>query len=205
MTRTKKKEQTNESKLKAVVDNITSTTKEIIWEGIKINIKSVLTAEETLSFVSVASSMCFSSDTNDYLPEMKDVAMGVAVITIFTDLDILNDAEDIFKLITYTNLLSSILEYVPVNLYESLVKSVDEKIEYMISTEISQIRKQVEELYINATGLFNQISESFEGLNTEDFKAIVKSVSGNGVDEGKIMEAYLAQKGSLTNEEIIES
>ena len=192
MARTKKVKK-EENKIQKIVDMIPPIEKIIDWNGITIHVKSRLTINEIVSFAHRAVELCFT-DTHDYLPEVLRFAVGLETINFYTDLELPESIDDKYTLITQTDLIECIIDCVDKEQYEEIVTATDEKLNYRADSAIAESRKEVEEIYSAAKTLFDKISEAFSGLDPDDFKNMVTAISANGIDESKIMEAYLTHK-----------
>ena len=181
------------SKIQEIANSIAYESGMIEWNGIEITIKTELNMNECIEFEKIASENCFS-ELGEYLPEMLEFTVGIATVLTYTDLELPDNIEDKYKIIMCTDLVDSIAAYINKEQYGRLMSCLDERIEYKITSHIDTIRRQVDELYLNAESLFSRISEIFEGINPEDLRTMISAVGANGVDEEKILKAYLSQK-----------
>lgn len=188
MARTKKTETKNT--INEVINKIKPEMKVIEWNGISITVKSFLNVSELTKLSYSATDICFTSDET-YLPEVYDFAIAITTINVYTDLVVPESVEDQYKLITQTDLLDKIIECIDIKQYEKIIKAIEEKIDYRIETNINLMRKQAKEIFESANSLYTQIKDVFADINPEEFKGMISAFANGGVDETKILKAYM--------------
>lgn len=193
MARTKKSEN-KEIKIQEIVNAIQPVVSTIEWNGITIKIKDRLTISDIVSFTYKVSELCFTENNSEYLPEVMKFAIGIETIEYYTDLELPESTDDKYKLVAQTDLVEHVVEHIDQVQYADVVAAADEKTSYKADSAISMARKEIEEIYLAAKSLFDKISEAFSGLTPDDFKTMVTTISNNGLDEAKLMEAYLNHK-----------
>lgn len=188
MARTKKTEIKNT--INEIVNKIQPEMKVIEWNGIPITVRSFLTAAESTKLSYSASDICFTSDET-YLPEVYDFAIAITTIDVYTDLKVPELIEDQYKLVTQTDLVEKIIECIDIKQYEKIVKAIEERIDYRIETNINLMRKQAKEIFESANNLYTQIKDVFADINPEEFKGMISAFANGGIDETKIIKAYM--------------
>ena len=192
MAKTKKVESDNS--LKNVIEVASKVeTKTIEWNGININVKDKLSIPDVSRFVAIASDICFTN-SGDYLPEVYNYALYVATITVFTDFKLPESVEEQYNLIMYTDITSVILDHVNYKIYEELVGCVKEKVDYKVKLHISSIQEQSEKLLSSVEEMITKFESIFGSISPDGITDMIKAFSGGGVDEEKIMEAYMKNK-----------
>ena len=148
------------------------------------NIKVItsLTVDNFVNAVHTIADSCFDGDT--YLPEFKDIARRYTILKTFTNIDIENcSIEDIFILTQadwYYDIENTIVN---TPIYNEILKSVDELIEYKIRTRRNSFDDLCDTLRTFAdkmgdTNSLEVIANKISGISDVDLaKAIVNKDS----------------------------
>lgn len=190
MARTKK---TITNQIQNIADKINSSVVPIEWNTLNVKVKQSLGLNECIEFAKNASELCFSKD-GDYMPEMLKFSIGYTTVVMYTDLVLPEDLNDKYKIVTQTDIINRITEVIDKVQYESLMYAIDERIDYKLNSNIDAVSRQIDILYGKAEDTFTKFSEMFAGIDVDEFKNIMTTISQSKLDEGKLMEAYLKYK-----------
>ena len=164
------------------------------WNGLDITIKTRLSFEEMMSFVDGAAKSCFATDTNVFIPEAKDFVIGCFVIDMYSNLTLPQNVNKKYEIISGCDVVDTILENVDKAQFDTIIKSINEKIHYLIETNLSQATAKINELLYSFGDIESRVGELFGKVSPEDVQALVSSISDGKIDEGKLMQAYLESK-----------
>lgn len=144
----------------------------------KINIKSQLTVDEYMSFISNVVECCFDDD-GEYIAHAKSLAIGVELIDKYTDLWISDKdltLEDKSLIIYNTDIIELIKDSVNKFQYTELMNAVNSQIEYRIKSSISANENKLNAIISEFENIFNQIKNVVNGMSADDISNLFKNL-----------------------------
>ena len=164
---------------------------EIDWHGERLTVRRLLSFAEAATFVSLVVADCFSENKDEYHPEAKEFSVARCMIYFYTNLRLPTDVEKQYDLIYGTDILEVVAQYADNEQGSMIRNAIDERIDVILDANRELIQREMAKL----SDTIDQFSSIFDGVRKEDIEAITKAAA-NGIDEGKIMQAFLAQKGA---------
>lgn len=160
------------------------------WNGITISIQRTLGISEMMAFMENVVKACF--DTNAvYHPEMKDFATRIAIVSLYTNLSLPSGLSRIYDIVYGSDIVDAIYDHVNQRQLDTILSSIDEKVSQIIHSNIEAINKQIHSMNNSLEQLGEQFSGLFDGVAPEDIQNVMKAVGDGGLDENKLMQAYL--------------
>lgn len=144
----------------------------------KVNIKSLLTVDEYMSFISNVVECCFDDD-GEYIAHAKSLAIGVELIDKYTDLWISDKdltLEDKSLIIYNTDIIELIKDSVNKFQYTELMSSVNSQIEYRIKTSISANENKLNAIINEFENIFNQTKSVIDGMSADDISTLFENL-----------------------------
>ncbi len=144
----------------------------------KVNIKSLLTVDEYMSFISNVVECCFDDD-GEYIAHAKSLAIGVELIDKYTDLWISDKdltLEDKSLIIYNTDIIELIKDSVNKFQYTELMSSVNSQIEYRIKTSISANKNKLNAIINEFENIFNQTKSVIDGMSADDISTLFENL-----------------------------
>ena len=154
----------------------------IEWTGINIEIKPTLSLGEMYGFV------------NGYNAEIKDFAIKMMVLENYANFTLPKNSEKSYDLIYRTDAFFKVRENINPVQFEEMCNAIDEKIEYVLKSNIETANRQINEMYTSMDGIQNQLSSLLSEINEDDIKNLLGALTKGDVDEEKLMNAYLSGK-----------
>ena len=169
------------------------------WNGLELMVKRTITLAETMEFVKFVTDICFADETNEYIPEVRDYAIKLFVLEHYTNLELPKETENKYAIIYQTDIIPTVLNMLDGQQFNDIIRAIDTKLDYMAESNIEAITKHMNEAMALIENFGKQFSELFDGVDQESMTKIVNSLA-NGLDEGKMMEAYLDKTIPATEE-----
>lgn len=161
------------------------------WHGVELEIKPILSFYEMIGFVNLVAECCFSSDTNEYLPEMKDFGINCGILALYTNLELPDDIEDRYEYVLRCDAFSLILEVIDEIQFKQIITAIDAKIKILAESNINALQKEVSELYGMVDSLSAQMESLFGEFNSENINSMLSFINSGNLDEKALMDAYL--------------
>lgn len=164
------------------------------WNGLNIVIKKKLNLAETMLFIDSVVSTCIVGENGSYAPELKSYAIRSIAIVLYTNIRLPVNEDKIYDVLYGNGIWELVTANVDKEQFNDIMKAIDSKIEYLSYSNAEAINKQAEDLYSTIEELSQKIAVLFEGVKSDDVKNIVSSFANGGIDEEKLMQAYLGNK-----------
>lgn len=186
--------------LEKCLAEITDDVSTFEWRGIEISVRRRLSLQQMLLFVTNVTSLCFT-DAGEYIPEVKDFAIRSNMLEVYANFTLPQNAEKKYEMVMKCDIFPLIYERIDGNQFKDILWSIDEKLDYVASSHIEAVTKQIEDIYSAFNGLEEKMSAIFEGMDKETFNAIANVLTQSGVDEEKLMTAYINAKSDKQEDE----
>lgn len=169
-------------------------TESFEWHGVEVVVKKTLSIKEVLEFVNDVVKTCFSADDGSYIPEVKDFAVKSCILEKYANFSLPTNIEHKYDLIYHTDAIDEVLRRVNGQQFNEIIASINAKISHLASANIEAINKQMNELYTAFDNLQKQLETVFAGIDPSDLTKLVGALGDKGIDEEKIVKAYINQK-----------
>lgn len=167
------------------------------WNGLDVVVKKRLSLVDVAGFAASVAGNCVSRDTGEYRPEFYDFMIANNIIEYYTNISMPEDAEKRYAMICAIRpLISEVLAHIDNEQYNNLIGAIDLKIAYIANSNIDAAIRKVNDAYNSLNEFVKTTAEMIEGVDPELFNNFINAVSENGIDEGKLMSAYLSSVGS---------
>lgn len=170
------------------------------WNGIEVTVKKSLSLKEMLEFVDSVVKSCFTSDTNAYMPEIKDFATKVCILEKYANFTMPSNVETKYSLIYQTDAVECVLGYVNLQQFNEICASINRKVDNVAQANIEAVNKQMNELYNAFDSLQNRLAELFNGVDGDDIRAVAGALSNGSLDEEKLVKAYASYAADKVGE-----
>ena len=165
------------------------------WHDLELTVKKKLSLGEMLVFVSSIVDNCFGDDAV-YIPEVADYIRRCAILELYANVRLPQNTEKRYAFV-YSDALDEaiemILSVIDAKQYTEMLSAAQEKIDYRINTETESVRHRVDEAAKTLDNLADQLKGLFSGMTVDDVKGLIGALT-NGIDEEKIVNAYIDRK-----------
>lgn len=185
---------------KKISVNTAASESEIEWNGIKINIKRILSFREMMEFVQSVVQLCFESETGSYIPEVKFFAIRAFMLEKYTDMDLPAEIEKKYKLIYSTDIAQTVMKHIDSVQFQEIVQAVDAKLDYITSANIEAQNKQMKAFYDSLERMETQFSDIFSGLDSNAIAKLMEEIIHKEPEDVKLIKADFVNKTAETSE-----
>lgn len=162
------------------------------WHGESLEIKPLIPFAAVCTLVDSVVADCFGETMEEYRPAAKEFSMARYFIHFYTNLRLPADIEKQYDLIFGTDILSVVEDHIDYVQKEAIRAAIDEKIETLLDMNTAYLNRQLGKI----AEAIDDADRMFSGVNPGDLENLVKSVSNDGLNAGKLMEAYLRNNGA---------
>ncbi len=175
-------------------ENAEAEYTEIGWYGETIQVKRRLNVAEMMAFVSALANNCFA-ENGDYIPEAYDFTRRSLVLELYGNLVLPEDVVERYDVISgpaCAEAIDAICSVIDARQLADIEHSAKRRIDYRINSDIAGAKREVNELIAKLSEMVEQFGELFDGFSADDVKGLMESLA-NGVDEEKLLDAYVKQ------------
>lgn len=168
-------------------------TETVTWEkDITFEVRRCIGLKQMLELVDDTVTSCFG-ETGEYLPEAMDFALKSGIIRKYTNIPLSENLERRYAFLYYTDIISVVCAHISQIQLNEIVTSVHKKIEHQCDANVRELRIRMERLIAAFEDVMEKSGELMESITPEGIGSLVTALQG-GVDEEKLVEAYLKQK-----------
>ena len=186
----------NIDEFKAAINAISTPDTVVEWHGIEMTIKRFLSLEEMLTFVNDVVSSCFEEKTGEYIPEIKDFAIRCSIMESYAGFVLPSDLSEKYSMIYNSDIVSFIVKHIDKNQFESILSSIDDKIEHQAQNNIEAINKQMNELIAGFSTIEQNLSNIFGNVDSDTISKIAGAIVDGSFDEKKLVDAFKAPENN---------
>lgn len=163
------------------------------WEGIDVEITKTLSLDSMMEFVHNVTESCFTED-GDYLPEVRDFLVWRNVLERYANFRLPENLAKSYDFIYGTDAVEFVLDHVNCKQFNEMMHAVEEKIQFRLDTMADSVRAKLNEFVDGLNALQEQTKDLFGSLSEEDMQKLAAAVADGGVDEEKLVAAYISQQ-----------
>lgn len=162
------------------------------WFDTEIVITPTLPLVEMLQFVSEVVDVCFLED-GTYVPELMDFAIKSGILTHYANFTLPQDSKKQYWMIYSSDAVEMVMPHINNVQFEEIVGAIRRKVAHMLSADVQNMRAQLSTLIQAFSEMSDNLSGMFDGVSKEDIERVMGAVGDGGIDEKKLVEAYLDQ------------
>lgn len=167
------------------------------WHGLEITIKRGLCLKDYMQFVNDVTNMCFD-ENGVYMPEIRDFAMRCNLLEMYVNLTLPKNVEDKYQIVYAFDGYNMIMDEIDRTQFDAMVRAIDEKIQYVVDSNIETIKSKIVEMFSSLSALENKFQSMLEGVDGDTINKLVGAIADNKLDEEKLVRAFVST-GSVPN------
>lgn len=165
----------------------------IQWHEAEVRVKRTLSLTEALGFVDNVVGSCFH-DKLGYMPEVKDFAIKSNILTRYANFSLPDDLEHRYQMIYGTDAVDAVCAAIDTTQLQEIVSSINNKIRFLCDSKANLIQERLNSVLDTMKKMSDTTKDIFDGLTSEDLKTLMGAITEHGLDEQKIVAAYMEQK-----------
>lgn len=163
------------------------------WFDNELVIRRTLPFSDMLAFVNSVASNCFH-DENGYMPEMKDFFIKYNILTRYANFNLPSNLEHCYSIVYGTDAVETVMRHINSSQFDDILIAIDSKIEYQCDSNVSAIERQMQAVVSSFEDMQKKTEEMFSGIGADDIAKLITAVGDNGVDEEKLVKAFVESK-----------
>lgn len=164
------------------------------WHGTELIVKRCIDLDEMIVFVNSVAESCFEDGGKEYRPEAKDLAVRNKIVELYSNVDLPHDLRAKYDILFGTDLVDTILAHIDMEQFNSIDNAIYEKINYLTDLNIQMLGGKVKESIDIIMNLAKGFGDMFGGIEGDDIQKLLQAVMKGGLDEEKLMAAYMERR-----------
>lgn len=162
------------------------------WNGITVTIRRSLPFAEVVSFVQEVVDACFTDGL--FIPEVADVLIKRGVLSRYANFNLPIDIRKAYDMIYHSDAFEFVAARIDTNQLTEIVNAISTGIKYRADSDITIMRKNVNELLTIMEEMVGKLAPIFDGVGLEELRDLVSSLANQKLDEEKLVNAFLSFK-----------
>ena len=189
-------------KLDEIMNDYFTAVEVVDWHGAELEVKKKIPAAVMYDLVRNVADACFDKETGEYLPEVRDFAERVAIVSAYANVRLPeDDVEHLHDILYRTDLYEVVWKSICSDQLLAISDAIDQRIEARTEANRVAFEYEVQNIIESVRQLGEQINQLFEGITPEDLKAMIAAIGEDGVDEEKIVQAVVAEQNKARGDD----
>lgn len=167
----------------------------IQWHEAEVRVKRSLPLTDVLAFVDDVVGSCFHEQYG-YMPELRDFVIKSNILSRYANFSLPDNLEHRYQMVYCADAVDTVCGVINTTQLQEIVDAIDEKIQFKCNTMVSEIQKRVEQVVSTIEEMSRQTEAVFSGVTKDDMRILMSAVTKSGLDEQKIVKAYMEQKNA---------
>lgn len=168
----------------------------IQWHEAEVKVRRSLPLADVLAFVDEVVESCFHEQYG-YMPEVRDFAIKSNVLSRYANFSLPDNLEHRYQMVYFTDAVDVVCEAINTTQLQEIVDAIDDKIEFHCNTRTVEVQKRIEQAASAIEELRNNTEALFSGVSQDDMRTLMGAIAESGLDEQKIVKAYMEQKQAV--------
>lgn len=190
-------------KIEEIMNDYFPVTDIVEWHGVEIEVLNTIPFSMASEIVVRTANACFTED-GEYVPEIMDVALRLYVINAYTNLELPEDNPEWQNQLMYgTDLWDKVTAVISDDQLDMMMLSINRRIKARLDTNKAAFEHGVRQVLDGMAQLADQMNGLFDGVSNDDLKNMITAIGENGIDEGKLVQAVVAEQNK-TRDNVVE-
>ena len=157
--------------------------------------KYALSLTDMLAFVDDVVGSCFH-DKLGYIPEVKDFAIKTNILSRYANFSLPDNLEHRYQLVYMTDAVDAVCAAIDGTQLQEIVNSINSKIRFLCDSKATMIQERINDVLNTMEEMRDNTKSIFDGITQDDLKNLMGAITSNGLDEQKLVQAYIEQAKS---------
>lgn len=166
---------------------------QLLPNNVECIVKNNLSLREMMTFVNDVVSSCFSIDTDEYLPEIKEFSIRCSMIESYTNIELPEELSKKYELV-YSGVIQYIIEHIDKDQFKSMLRAIDQKIKYKIQTDSSALHNKMNKIVDELEEMSKNFEKIFGSIDSDTINKIATSIVNGDFDMDKLVSSYVGVK-----------
>lgn len=164
----------------------------IEWHDAQLRVKYALSLTDMLAFVDDVVNSCFH-DKLGYMPEVKDFAIKSNILSRYANFTLPDNLEHRYQLVYATDAVDTVCATIDETQLQEIVNAINEKIDFLCDSKATLIQERINDVLNTMEEMRDSTKSIFDGITQDDLKNLMGAIASSGLDEQKLVQAYIEQ------------
>lgn len=165
----------------------------IQWHEAEVKVRRSLPLMDVLAFVDDVVGSCFH-ELYGFMPEVKDFAIKSNVLSRYANFTLPDNLEHRYQMVYCTDAVDTVCGVINTTQLQEIIDAIEDKIQFNCDTRTVELQKRIEQAADAIEELRDNAGAVFSGVTQDDMKTLMGAIAESGLDEQKIVKAYMEQK-----------
>lgn len=189
-------------KIEEIMNDYFPVVNYVEWNGTEIEVHSHIPYVLAREIVRKVADACFNDD-GEYAPEVMGLAFRICVVESYTNIAMKEDPEWQNRLMYGTNLWDVVTAAISDDQLGMMEQSINRRIKARLDTNRAEFEHGVNEVINGMQQLSEQFNSMMAGVEPDDLKRMIQAIGENGIDEGKIVQAVVAEQNKARDNVVV--
>lgn len=167
----------------------------IEWHDAQLRVKYALPLTDMLAFVDDVVGSCFH-DKLGYMPEVKDFAIKSNILSRYANFTLPENLEHRYQLVYATDAVDAVCAAIDGTQLQEIVNAINSKIRFLCDSKATMIQERINDVLNTMEEMRDNTKSVFDGITQDDIKNLMGAIASSGLDEKKLVQAYIEQAKS---------
>lgn len=163
------------------------------WNGLEVLVSYTVGMQDVFNIVEEVVTNSFS-ETGEYIPEATDAVLANAIISRYTNITMPENIEVAYQLVMQSGLLDFVLSKVNTVQYEQIVSAIENKIDYICDSNVSEMSRITAELATAVSGIKSKFDDFLGAVDQNDFESAIQLMSSGKLPDAVAAEMLVEEK-----------
>lgn len=165
----------------------------IQWHEAEVKVRRSLPLMDVLAFVDDVVESCFH-EQHGFMPEVKDFVIKSNILSRYANFTLPDNLEHRHQMVYCTDAVDAVYKVINTAQLQEIMDAIEDKIQFNCDTRAAEVQKRIEQAADAIEKLLNSTGALFSGITQDDLKALTGAITNGGLDEQKIVKAYMEQR-----------
>ena len=134
------------------------------------------------------------------MPDVRYFVIKSNILSRYANFSLPDNLEHRYQMVYFTDAVDTVCEAINTTQLQEIVDAIDKKIRFNCNTRTAEIQKRIEQVVETIEDMSRQTEALFSGLTKDDMQTLMSAIAESGLDEQKIVKAYMEQKKAAQQE-----
>lgn len=140
------------------------------YNGAEIQVKNALPLKEASAFVRSVAETCFSEDTGEYVPELREFALRLYTLIFYAGFKPPKSAEKVYEMVFLTDICTRVTKQIEYGQYIELIDAIDERIADKRAANTATASMQMREFIGRMSSAMDESNRVIEDLKGDELR-----------------------------------
>jgi hypothetical protein len=173
------------------------------FHGLEIAVQRIASLGDIINAAKAVVSGCYDQD-GEYVPYMRDYLTRAAVFQLYTNIRLPENPNHLNRMLYCGELWDLVYNNIEFIQLAALQDAIDDAVSVRNDANRVLFETEIRRAISSMENISDQFAQIFEGLTSEDLKALVGAIANGGIDEERLVSAVVREQNALREQPALE-